>query len=146
MAWSLFNPHASHSNPTFSDLLDALWNQVPSGHFAGSTPAPQAPVDACVSSEDAVVTVELPGVDPSEINVSVEGDTLKVWGERKTPEPAEGEHYHRRERTHGSFERAVEVPFRIDPKGVEAGYENGVLRVRLPRAPEYKPRRIEIKG
>ena len=146
MTWSLFNPNSSHSHHSFADFLDALWNQLPTGPHAACAQPAKAPIDAWVSGEDAIVTVELPGVTPADINVSVEGDTLKVWGERKIREPAEGEHYHRRERSRGSFERAIEVPFRIDPKAVEAGYENGVLKVRLPRAAEYRPRRIEIKG
>lgn len=146
MTWSLFDRDVSPAWNSFADLLNELWNEGPAGRLPALARVQQAPVDAWVGSEDAIVTVEVPGVKPEDINVSVEGDSLKVWGERKTHEPAEGEHYHRRERVHGKFERTIEVPFRIDPKAVEAGYENGVLRVRLPRAPEYRPRKIEVTG
>jgi HSP20 family protein len=146
MTWSLFDRDLTEAMTGFAQLFDELWGQSVGGHLPALARLPHTPVDAWVSSDDAVVNVELPGVTPANINVSVEGDTLKVWGERQTHEPAEGEYYHRRERPSGKFERSIEVPFRIDPQGVEAAYENGVLKIRLPRAPESRPRKIEVKA
>ena len=144
--WNLFDRDLTSTWNQCAELFDQLCRQGPVGQLGAVARGHYAPVDAWVGTEDAIVTVELPGVKPADINVSVEGDSLKVWGERKTHEAAEGEHYHRRERYRGNFERTVEVPFRIDPKGVEAGYEDGVLKVRLPRAPEFRPRKIEVKA
>ena len=144
--WNLFDRELTNTWNQFAELFDQLSRQGASDRLGAVVRGHHTPVDAWVSKEDAIVAVEIPGVKPADINVSVEGDTLKVWGERKTLEPAEGEHYHRRERYQGKFERTIEVPFRIDPKGVEAGYENGVLKVRLPRAPEFRPRKIAVKA
>ena len=145
MTWSLFDRDLTDAMSSVAELFDELWGQGVGG-LSARTRWPHTSVDAWVSGDDAVVTVELPGVHSSDIHVSVEGDTLKVSGERKGREPAEGEHYHRRERYCGNFERSIEVPFRIDPAGVEATYENGVLNIRLPRAPESRPRKIEVKA
>ena len=146
MTWSLFDRDVASTWNGLADLVNDLWSLGPNGSLATRAGHLLTPVDTWVSGDDAIVAVELPGVEPADIHVSVEGDTLKVWGERKALEPREGEHYHRRERPYGKFERSIEVPFRIDPKSVEAGCENGVLKIRLPRAPEYRPRSIEVKA
>ena len=94
---------------------------------------------------DAVVTAELPGVDPDRIELSAQGDTLTLAGSRE-PEPLrEGETYHRQERRHGRFTRIVKLPFRVDEGAVEATFDRGVLTIRLPRHEEEKPKQIQIK-
>jgi HSP20 family protein len=93
---------------------------------------------------DAVVTAEVPGVDPEGIDVSVEGSTLTISGKRGEHPAGEGGSYHRRERWHGSFRRTMELPFTVESGKVEAAYGDGLLSVRLPRAEAEKPRRIEI--
>jgi HSP20 family protein len=92
----------------------------------------------------AVVRAEIPGVDPGDVDVSVEGSTLTIGGKRAEQPAGEGERYHRRERWHGSFRRTMELPFTVESGKVEAAYANGVLTVTLPRAEAEKPRRIEI--
>jgi HSP20 family protein len=100
-------------------------------------------------SEDANglhVKAELPGVKPEEIEISVEGDTLTLRGERKLPETAPGVSYHRREREAGRFRRIVSLNTKINPDAVEAHFKNGVLEVFLPKAEELKPRQIAVKA
>ena len=97
------------------------------------------------NEEGAVVTAELPGVAPEDIDISVINETLTVTGARQ-PEEVEGATYHRRERSQGKFTRSFELPFRIESDQVEASFENGVLHIALPRAEADKPKKITVKA
>lgn len=106
--------------------------------------APFIPMDA-IRREDAVeLAFDLPGVDPDSIDVQVEKNVLTVKAERSWW-PQEGEEALARERIHGSFTRQVLLGEALDPEGVEATYEHGVLRVRVPVAEQAKARKVEVK-
>ena len=93
---------------------------------------------------EAVVTAELPGIDPSAADISVVGRTLTIKGSRTPEEAGDSGSYHRQERWSGSFSRTVELPFQIDQNKVEARFSMGVLEIRLPRAEADKPKKITI--
>lgn len=98
-------------------------------------------------TEDAnniYIRAELPGIKPEAMDISVEGETLTLRGERKLGEP-EGVSYHRRERESGRFRRIVTLPSRINPDSVEASFKDGVLKIVLPKAEEARPKQIEVK-
>jgi len=96
--------------------------------------------------DEAIVTSEIPGIDPNSLDISVVGQRVTISGQR-VPEPAsENMSYHRRERLHGQFSRTLDLPFRADAQKVEAKYNKGVVTVRLPRAEEDKPRKIAVKA
>ena len=97
------------------------------------------------NEDGAVVSAELPGVVPEDIDISVVNDTLTISGARK-PEEAEGATYTRRERGHGEFTRTFQLPFLVQGDRVKATFDNGVLHITLPRAEEDKPKRIEVKA
>lgn len=103
-------------------------------------------VNVWVSGDDAEVTIELPGVDPKDVDISVVGKTLTLKGSRTPEEAKEGESYHRNERWGGPFSRTVDLPFLINANKVEAKFNKGVLTVTLPRAEEDKPRKIVVKS
>ncbi len=103
------------------------------------------PVNVLQGKEDAVVTAEMPGVTPDEIDVSVKGEVVTIRASRAVPELQEGEVWHRHERGHGEFVRAISLPHRVDSDKVEASYTDGVLRLVLPRLEADKTRRIEVK-
>ena len=109
--------------------------------FTGRYPA----VNIWAGEDDMIVTSEIPGIEPGDIDISVTGDTLTISGSRTPDELKEGEAYHRRERAYGRFNRAVQLPFKVEANKVEARYEKGVLNIVLPRAEEDKPRKISIK-
>ena len=92
------------------------------------------------------VTAELPGVEPKNVDISIHGGNLVLKGERKIKAAGERVTFHRRERTAGSFSRAVALPERVDAGKVIAEYKNGVLTLTLPLAEEAKPRKIEVKS
>jgi HSP20 family protein len=113
----------------------------------GPASAPAYPAANLWSNPDgAVITAEMPGANPDDIDIAVVGDTLTLSGKRQPDQPGEGATYHRRERRHGDFSRAYELPFEIDSDRVEATYERGVLHISLPRAQEEKPKRVTIKS
>ena len=98
------------------------------------------------TNKDAVVvTVELPGVEPKDVELNVQNDTLTINGKRVTPPVGDKETLHRQERFSGEFARALQLPCKVDADHVDASYKNGVLTIILPRAAEDKPKSIAIK-
>jgi len=120
-------------NQTFADVVRPL---------AGGYPA----VNIWTNAEGAVVTAELPGLDPDDMDIAVVGETLNLSGERKPEEVGEGVKYHRQERGYGKFTRAITLPFHVEADKVEAVFEKGVLHIYLPRAEVDKPRKIAVKA
>jgi len=142
MSWSLVEQKLSRD--PFAELFDGIWN----GRLRTTSPPNRpvaAPMNAWVREDEAFFSVELPGVKPSEVDVSIEAGTLKIRAETKAGELKEDERYHRRERYEGKLERTVTLPFRVDPKAVDARLEHGVLEVRLPRAEEDRPQKVQVK-
>jgi len=103
-------------------------------------------VNIWTNDDGQVISAEMPGVQPEDINIDVTGDALSISGERKPDEVAKEAHYHRRERSYGSFSRTIQLPFMVDTNKVEANFENGVLVIRLPRAEADRPKKITIKS
>ncbi len=99
-----------------------------------------------VSGEKAVVTTEIPGVDPGELEITAVKDTLTFRGMRKMEELSEGDTYHRRERWSGQFTKTLQLPFAVEAGKVEARFARGVLYIALPCAEADKPRKISIKS
>jgi HSP20 family protein len=108
--------------------------------------APSFPaMNVWVNEDGVMITAELPGVSPEDIDISVIGETLTLTGERK-PDLLEDEvRYHRQERGYGKFTRSLELPFRVNANAVEASFNKGVLNIALPRAEADKPKKISVK-
>ncbi len=102
------------------------------------------PVNVWIGEEGALVRAEIPGLDPEGIELSVQGDTLRLRGERPAEELSEGEVRQRSERDLRTFARRIQLPFEVSSEGVEASYRRGVLEVRLPRSPRDQPRKIAV--
>ena len=120
--------------------LDRLFGQRPLTTAAGF-PA----VNLWAGADSVAITAELPGVDPADVELSVKDDVLTLRGSRRPSTDESDAAWHRRERSHGQFQRLVQLPFRVDPERVEARFSDGVLEVDLQRPEADKPRRIEIK-
>lgn len=104
------------------------------------------PVNLQETEEGYVLTAEIPGIAPENIDVSIEGSTVTLSGERKIEYAAgEGTAVHRRERQSGNFRRGFELPTEIDLDAAKATHKNGVLTLRLPKSQASKPRQIKIE-
>jgi HSP20 family protein len=102
------------------------------------------PVNLWASAEGVIVTAQVPGVSPDQLDVTVHQDTVTMRGKREA-ETFEGEVvWHRQERPHGPFARTVVLPFRVDADRVSARFERGVLTLQLPRPESDKPRQVKI--
>jgi len=102
-------------------------------------------VDVRETKDALEISAELPGIEPKEVEVSVENGVLTLKGSRQFEKATEGETYHRVERAYGSFERSFSLPTNVDPEKVHAVYRHGVLHLTLPKREEAKPRSISIK-
>lgn len=94
--------------------------------------------------EEAVVEALVPGMEPKDLSITLQGDVLLLEGERKAEAAAEKVTAIRLERSAGRFSRTVRLPFEVEPSKVAAKYENGLVRITLPRKESTKPRRIAI--
>jgi HSP20 family protein len=103
-------------------------------------------INIWTNDDGQLITAEMPGVHPDELEIDVTGDALSISGERKQDEVAKDARYHRRERSYGAFSRTVQLPFMVDTDTVEASFNNGVLQISLPRAEADKPKKITIKS
>lgn len=107
--------------------------------------APTYPAMNVWANQDGImVTAEVPGIAPDDLDISVVGDMLTLKGERKSEEASESLRYHRQERGFGQFTRTLQLPYQIDAQKVEAKFKNGVLEISLPRAEADKPRKILV--
>jgi HSP20 family protein len=103
------------------------------------------PMDAYRNGDVFVVHFDLPGVDPSTIDLTIENNVLTVTAERSWRRE-EGVQVVAEERTHGTFRRQLFLGDSLDSEHVQAGYENGVLTIRLPVADHAKPRKVEVSS
>lgn len=104
-----------------------------------------APTDVSEDANSLRITMELPGVNPEDVRLSLESNILTIRGEKKQQSDESNERVHRFERTYGMFERTFALPNTVDPEKIEARYENGVLLVMIPKAERAKPREIRVK-
>jgi HSP20 family protein len=110
--------------------------------FALRTEFPSANVWA--SAEGAIITAQVPGVQPDQLDVTVHQDTVTLRG-RRDPEAMDGDAIvHRRERPYGPFTRTFILPFRADADRVTARFNRGILTLELPRPESDKPRHVKI--
>ena len=129
-------------NRLFDDALIGAAGGGEGGQLSGL--APQLDVS---EDEDAyLVSVSLPGVRPDDVEITVDRGTLTIRGEIRREEEIKDEQYLYRERSFGKFTRSLTLPDQVQADAAEANFENGILRLRLPKAEELKPRRIRIAG
>ncbi|HVN56337.1 MAG TPA: Hsp20/alpha crystallin family protein [Anaerolineaceae bacterium] len=102
------------------------------------------PLDVSENQEEYIVKASLPGVNPDDLDISVDGNTLTIRAEVKADEEKKGETYHLRERRYGVFSRSITLPSTVKADAIEASYDNGVLTLKLPKTEEVKPRKIQI--
>jgi HSP20 family protein len=115
-----------------------------SGETEVSTRSWAPPVDIYETEDAIVLKAELPGIDPKDVEVRVEDNTLYLKGERNYEKEVNEQNYHRVERSYGSFARSFTLPNSINAEKVKAEYKDGLLTLTMPKREEAKPKTIKI--
>ncbi|MFB7129242.1 Hsp20/alpha crystallin family protein [Kitasatospora sp. NPDC056273] len=123
--------------------LDRLTQQFLNTTGTWSRPTPM-PLDAYRAGDEYVICFDLPGVDPEAIDIDVERNMVTVKAERRPRQEGEGIKWELSERPLGVFSRQVMLSDTLDPAGITADYDAGVLTLKIPVAEKAKPRKIEI--
>jgi HSP20 family protein len=92
-----------------------------------------------------LVTVELPGVELDDLQITMEDGLLTIQGERQFAHDSSEQQFHRVERRYGAFRRAITLPAQVQAEQIEATFENGVLQIVVPKMEEAKPKRIQVR-
>ena len=127
-----------------NDLLSRLLGDWSSPLLAQGTYWPG--LDVAEGEGPVTVKAELPGMKPEDINVSVQGNTLSIAGEKKEETEERTEGYHHSERRCGSFRRDLVLPADGDPEKVDAAYREGVLTITMPKTEAARAKTVEVKG
>jgi len=146
--WIRHRKNEEHPLVSLRKEVDSLFDDFGNGFFSSGN---DVSVRSNVSETDKEfsVTAELPGMTEADVDVSVTGDRIVIKGEKKSEKEErsdeKGREFHRIERTSGSFQRVMTLPFAIDADKVEAVVKNGVLTVTIPKPPEAVENTKKIK-
>lgn len=102
------------------------------------------PMDLVETDEHYVLRADLPGLSDGDVNVQLEDNVLTLSGERRAEHEQQQEGYHRLERAFGGFSRSLTLPDGVDPDGVQAHFDRGVLEIRIPKPEQKKPKTVQI--
>ena len=134
---------------TLQDRMNRMFDESYRGRGAseddwalGGSWAPA--VDIYEHEGNIVLTAELPGVDPKDVDIRVENNVLTLRGQRKWSDEVKRESYHRVERSYGGFTRSFTLPNVVDTEKIKADFRDGMLKLVLPKKEEAKPRQISI--
>jgi len=141
----------------FQDLLSIQdeMNQLFTRAFGRERPGQSEPVqqrlwapalDISERKDAYVVTVEVPGMKPEELDITLEDGLLTIQGERRFTQESSDQQFHRVERRYGSFRRSITLPAQVQAEQIEASFEDGVLQVIVPKAEEAKPKKISVRS
>jgi HSP20 family protein len=103
-------------------------------------------VDMHETDDDVVVSAELPGLKPEDVDISITENTLTIKGEFQTEKEEKRGSVHFQERRYGKFQRSISLPMGVDREAAEAEFEDGVLEVTLPKTEKVKPKQIAVKA
>jgi len=140
MPWTGTGSLKREMDRLFERFFEPEWADLPAlGDWAPS-------LDLSETKESLVVKMEVPGMDPKDIQVSLQENLLTVKGEKRQEKEDKDERYHRIERSYGAFTRSVRLPVAVDGSKVDASFKNGLLTVTLPKTPGAKGTTIPIKA
>lgn len=130
------------------EAMDRLWSEAFSdfprfGHLFGASGL-EPVMDIYQTPDHWVIKALVPGIRPEDLEVTTQDGLLTIKGELKQDEQVRDEDYILRERRYGTFTRTVRLPGNVEVNNAEAHYENGVLTLRIPKAEEAKPKRIQV--
>jgi HSP20 family protein len=134
------NSLQSEMNRLFNTFIDT---PLPNGGVVGQRRWLPA-MDLVETDEDFLLRADLPGLSEKDVNVELEDNVLTISGERKSEHQERKEGFYRVERASGSFSRSLTLPEGVNPEAIKAGFDRGVLEVRIPKPEERKPRKVAI--
>lgn len=141
--------HPANELRRMQDTMDRLWRGFGGASSASSDGTDletwAIPLDVLTKGDDIIVRASMPGVTPTEIQVSIEDNVLTIRGESTQQEEDADANYLMRERRVGSFHRGLRLPETVDTDKAETRYDNGVLTVTIPKAESKKARRLEVQ-
>ncbi len=129
--------------------MDEIMNRLRRGHFVdrfGEVEKWAVPLDVVEEDDKIIVRATLPGVNPDDIDVTLENEVLTINAETKAVTEERKESYLVRERRSGKFHRTLRLPDTVDSDKVDTKYENGILEITFPKAEAKKVRRLSIKA
>ena len=147
MAWEI-SPWKPFQLERMRREMDRLWDSFFEGKPATRTREEGEWIPSLDVSEtkgELVVKAELPGIDPKDIDISLNEGVLTIKGQKKQEKEEKEEGYHLVERSYGSFIRAIRLPREVKSDKINASYKDGVLKVTLPKTEEAKKKEIKIK-
>jgi HSP20 family protein len=130
---------------TLRQAMDRLFEESfvrPGSRWTTEDSSCELPIDAYVTDNDLVISAAVPGVDPKDVAITIEGDTLTIRGEYKGP--LENVEYVFQERSYGQFNRTLRLNIPVQAEKAEATFDKGVLTLVIPKQEEVKPKTIKI--
>ena len=128
-------------------ILDEAFGGLPFDQGGNILTASWIPATDVSEDKDSIrIAMELAGVNPEDVRISLENNVLTIRGEKKQEEEENNERVHRIERTYGTFERTFVLPSTVDSDRIEAQHENGLLIVTIPKAERARPREIRVNS
>jgi HSP20 family protein len=145
-SWDLFEDFRAIQEEMLRMNAGRAW--WPSQRYqGGASTATWAPaVDICERKDAYLVTAELPGVKPGDVEITFEDGLLTIQGERHSASYAAGEKAHRIERRYGAFRRSIILPSHVEADKIEASAQDGVLQVLVPKAEEIQAKHIKVRA
>ena len=128
-------------SPMLAHALGLYGQQQGSATATAWAPA----LDISERKDAYLVTVELPGVEADDLDITMEDGLLTIQGERQFTQESSEQQFHRVERRYGAFRRSITLPAHVTAEGIEASFEDGVLQILVPKAEEAKPKRIQVR-
>ena len=130
-------------SPMLAHALGLHAQQQGNGRAATTAWAPA--LDISERKDAYLVNVELPGLKPEDLDITMEDGLLTIQGERHFAHDSSEQQFHRVERRYGAFRRSITLPAHVMAEGIQASFEDGVLQILVPKAEEAKPKRIQVR-
>ncbi|GAB61040.1 MAG: Hsp20/alpha crystallin family protein [Candidatus Jettenia sp.] len=143
--WSQL-PTISSLQNEMNRMFDRFFKGSDLSEFGMETGGWIPPIDLSETNEKVTVKAEIPGIDPKDIDISIQENTLLIKGEKKEEKEEKNKSFYRMERRYGSFSRSIPLPPSVDSNKVTAEYKNGVLEITLQKKEEVKPKQISVKA
>jgi HSP20 family protein len=131
----------SQMSPMLAQALGLYGQQQGNATATAWAPA----LDISERKDAYLVTVELPGVEADDLEITLEDGLLTIQGERHFAHDSSEQQFHRVERRYGAFRRSITLPAQVQAEQIETSFDNGVLQILVPKMEEAKPKRIQVR-